>query len=1159
MIGLAAPGGHPCASARVSHVISVIALAALFNFLAQDSAGAAGALAWQKADGYRFANVKAEGTGRIGFTRISSAQSGLVFTNRLSDFESIRNRILENGSGVAAGDFDGDGLCDLYFCRLEGPNVLYRNLGGWRFEDVTQKAGVSCPGQFSTSAAFADIDGDGDLDLLVGSVGGGVRCFINVGGGKFEERLDSGLSRTNGTMTLALADVDLDGDLDLYVANYRAQTVKDFPVDLSRLKLADGRWQLTPELGDRFVSALDATGHPILHENGEADALYLNDGQGHFAALSWTNGAFLDEQGGPLARPPLDWSLSAMFRDINGDRLPDLYVCSDFIQPDRFWVNLGNGRFRAIARNALTKTSRLSMGVDFGDLNRDGHDDFFVVDMLSPDRVLRLRQRNNLTPAMWSDFARRQRPQFMRNTLFMNRGDGSFAEIAQLSGVQATDWSWSPIFLDVDLDGYEDILVVNGSLRDAQDSDAQDEIERSPLERFPIRHKNARRLGLPPLNTPNYLFHNRGDFRFEEVGRQWGFAATNICVGMALADLDNDGDLDVIVNTLNSECQIFRNDAPGKRIEVRLRGAGANTHGIGARVRVRQGSFVQEQEIICGGRYLSSDDAARTFAADDAKGRLAIEVVWPSGEVSRVADAVANRIYEIFEPANQPAVRPASPPPGASPFFEDAGAFLKHRHQESTFDDGARQPLLARQLSRLGPGIAAVDLDGDGWEDLVIGNGAGHLPDVFLNRQGERFEQLNLDLPKSMFAGDQMAWVADRDSDGSAELLCALSSYENPRAVTNAVLRFRFDGQKLVPLEPIRGWGDSVGPLCVADFDHDGHLDLFAGGRVKPGRYPEPASSKLFLKKNGRFVEDETNAGRFSRIGLVSGAACGDLDGDGWSDLILACEWGPLRVFSNRGGELIEETERFGLAKLTGWWNAVAVADLNDDGRPDIIAANWGRNTKYQVYLEHPVGIYFGEFDGNAPFFQCETYFDPDLKKEVPWWDRDSLAGLLPSLPERFPTYTAYGRAGMAEILGDNSAGLKRCEAATLDTMVFLNLGDRFEPMALPLEAQLSPCFGIAIADFDGDGKQDIFLNQNFSGTELETSPYNDGVGVLLRGDGKGGFTAVPPRDSGILLPGDGRGCVALDWNHDGRPDLIATQNNGATHLLTNRKGRLPP
>jgi len=1135
----------------------------LFVFVAFCStviASSAEKLSWQQRVDHRFADLQILHDRRVGFTLLSPRETGVAFTNQLSEAATLKNRVLENGSGVAAGDFDGDGLCDLYFCRLEGPNALYRNLGDWRFEDVTDKAGVACAGQYSTSAVFADLNGDGKPDLLVGSLGGGVRLFFNSGGINFREQIDSGLTRTNGTMSLALADIDGDGDLDLYVANYRARTVKDFPVDLSHLKIENGRWKLPAELADRFISASDATGHPILHETGEPDILYLNDGQGHFSAVSWTDGHFLDENGEAIKEQPRDWSLSAMFRDINGDQLPDLYVCSDFVQPDRFWINIGGGRFRAIARDALTKTSQLSMGIDFGDLNRDGYDDFFVVDMLSPYRRLRMRQRNSFQPAMWSDYASRQRPQFMRNTLFMNRGNGTFAEIAQLSGIEATDWSWSTVFLDVDLDGYEDILVCNGSMHDAQDSDIQQEIDRRRSADPAIQRRNSGRLLMPPLYTPNYLFRNLGNFSFEEVGRRWGFASTHIGQGMALADLDNDGDLDVIVNTLNSPAEIYRNDAPAKRIAVRLRGKNGNSTGIGARVRLKQNALVQEQEMISGGRYLSGDDAIRTFAADELKGVMALEVVWPSGKQSHLAPVRANRIYEVSEP--ETAVALPKPKAHSKPLFAEASERLHQRHVESPFDDERTQPMLSRQHSRFGPSITTCDLNAEGWPDLIIGNGAGRPPDILLNHSGQRFERLTLDFPKTLFAGDQTDWQTFRVADGSIELVCAISDYENPGGATNAVLRFRFVRGKLVSAGAIPSWGVSVGPLCLADVNGDGTPDLFVGGRLNPGRYPAPASSKLFLNRGGEFVEDPGGRAVFANVGLISGAVFSDVDGNGSADLVLSCEWGPVRVFLNHAGQFAEATAALGLGRWSGWWNSICAADLNGDGRPDLIAGNWGRNSKYQMGLGRPLAIYFGQLDPQGPFFQAECYFDRALQKETPFTDRDSLAMLIPSVLDKFPKHRDYGVAGIGEILGENFPKLKRLEAATLDSMVFLNRGSFFESHPLPLAAQLAPCFGIAAADFNGDGRLDLFLNQNFSGTELETSPNNDGTGALLLGDGAGGFKSVPPAESGIQLMGDGRGCVAVDVDRDGQPDIVAGQNNRPTRLFlhrTNRKAASQP
>ncbi|MCF7763695.1 MAG: VCBS repeat-containing protein [Verrucomicrobia bacterium] len=1134
---------------------SFLFLGILMSVMASPASVAAD-LTWTAGDGCRFAAVVPEASGKSGFSRIAPVDSGLDFTNRLSAQKSLENRLLENGSGVAAGDVDGDGRCDLYFCRLEGPNALFRNLGGWRFEEVTRQAGVGCDGQFSSGAVLADVDGDSDLDLLVSSMGNGVRLFLNRGGLRFEEPFGPGLGTANGSTSLALADVDLDGDLDVYVGNYRATTVKDDPVDLSGLKLVDGRWRLPPQLKDRFVSAVDVTGRAVLHESGEPDVLMLNEAGGRFRLASWTDGRFRDEEGRSLEEAPRDWSLSVMFRDINGDRLPDLYVCSDFVQPDRFWINQGEGRFRAMPRAGLNKTSRLSMGVDFGDLNRDGLDDFFVIDMLSPSHELRMRQRGNLTAAMFTDYTEGQRPQFMRNMLYRNGGGGKFAEIARLAGLQGTDWSWSAIFLDVDLDGFEDILIGNGSMHDAQDLDVQNEIARLAAASVGRRLPYSGRGLMRALHTPNYLFRNLGRFEFAEVGREWGFASTGIANGMALADLDLDGDLDVIVNSLNSGCELYRNESDAGRVAVRLRGRGGNTRGIGARIRVRSGGIEQSQEMICGGRYLSGDEPVRVFACPGSADSVQIEVLWPGGTVSTIGEARVNRIYEIAEAgAVEGSPGSASEPtePSPAPWFAERPRLLRHRHVESRFDDGDVQSLLDRQYSRQGPGMLAVDLDQDGWGDLVIGNGAGEAPDLFLNGQGRGFERIEGAVSSSLFPGDQTAWAVYPDESGGAvELICAVSNYENRIGVTNSVLRFRYSDRRLIPLESLPGWGDAVETLAVGDVDGDGKADLFAGGRMRPGRYPEPASSRLYLRRNGVFVEDNGNAEVMNGVGLVTGAAFADFDGDGWLDLVCAREWGAIRVFLNRGGKLVAAGESWGLESFAGLWTGVVVGDFDGDGRADLVAGNWGRNTPHQVDLGRPIGIVFGDLGSGGSFVHAKTHFSTELGREVPYRDRDSLAEGLPSVMDRFPSHAEFGRAGISDVLGEGWLKTRRLEARTLDSMVFLNRGGRFEAVRLPLEAQMAPCFGIGVADFNGDGRSDLFLNQNFSFTEIETAPFNDGWGAVLMGDGKGGFRALSPDVSGIFLPGDGRGCVVMDWNRDGQMDLVVGQNNQGTRLMLN-------
>src|SRR6185503_1861521 len=605
-------------------------------------------LTWEDGKGFRSAALSLNATGSIGFTRIPSSQTGISFTNTVAQDRHLTNQILLNGSGVAAGDFDNDGWCDLYFCALDGDNKLYRNLGNWRFEDVTDKAGVACHGVDASGAAFADLDGDGNLDLIVNSLGQGTRIFMNAGQGTFKEPVLLNPDRA-GT-TLALADIDGDGDLDMYIANYRVVTIRDQPntrFTLGRVdgelavKSVDGRPLTEPHLTNRFVFRVTTDGGRVSlahDENGEPDVLYRNDGLGHFAVIP-NHQVFFDENGQPMTDLQLDWGLSAMFHDLNGDGTPDLYVCNDFKSPDRIWINDGKGRFRAMSTLAVRQTSLSSMGVDIADINRDDRDDIIVLDMLSSDHHRRFTQRIDIQPGVSPVGAISNRVQTPRNTLLLNRGDGTYAELAQLAGLDASEWSWTPTFLDVDLDGYEDLLISNGFERDGMNADIirRLEFEKKQANLSTIEQLRLRKL-FPRLDTPNLAFRNRGDLTFENVSEAWHFNEAAVSQGMALADLDNDGDLDVAVNNMNSVASLYRNDGTAPRIAVALKGSKSNGYGIGARIQVTGGPVRQSQEIICGGRYLSSDQPVRTFAAGSST-NLTVQVTWRSGKQTLVAGA----------------------------------------------------------------------------------------------------------------------------------------------------------------------------------------------------------------------------------------------------------------------------------------------------------------------------------------------------------------------------------------------------------------------------------------------------------------------------------------------------------------------------------------
>jgi hypothetical protein len=1154
---------------------------------------------WEVGPGFRRRDLAPDATQpRTGFVQVNAVASGITFTNRLDDERSLTNQIFLNGSGVAAGDVDGDGHCDLYFCGLDSPNALFRNLGDWRFEPVTLPGVIACADQASTGAAFADVDGDGDLDLLVNGIARGTRLFLNDGKGAFEEATDAaGLRSQHGGASLALADIDGDGWLDLYVVNYRNDTMRDMP-DLrfrvgvtngvSQLMSVNGRPPTDPDLVGRFTFD---QGNGVL-ENGEADEWFLNRGRGRFERLSWTDGRFLDEKGQPMAIP-YDWGLSAMFHDLTGDGAPELYVCNDFQSPDRLWINDGHGRFHAAAISTLRQTCLFSMGVDFADVDRDGHDDFFVADMLS--REHERRQVQVMDAMAFAQFRRStsDRPQFPRNMLFRNRGDGTFAETAQGSGLDASDWTWCPVFLDVDLDGFEDLLTVTGHWRDAQHADLAREIEEAKArQRLSPRDQLRLRRRFPRLDTPNFAFRNRGDGSFEETGGAWGFNAKAVSQGVALADLDNDGDLDVVINTLNDAPILCRNTTTAGRIAVRLRGTAPNTQGIGARIRVSAAGLPhQSQEIICGGRYLSSDQAMRVFATGAVREGLTLEILWRDGRRSLTTNASPNGLYEFDqegathdpltssslptgEGQGEGSPSPASgrkadapPPTTQGPHFTDVSSLLGHRHVDEPFDDFARQPLLPHALSRWGPGITWFDFNQDGWDDLLVGAGQGGRLGVFRNDGRGGFVRQRSALFETPAQQDFATLLGWAGQNGRLALLLGLAS-DDASSTTDAAVRVLslVDGtSRALQLSA----GSVTGPMAMADLDRDGDLDLFVGARRTTGRYPQSAASALFLNDQGVFTLDDKGSRGLSIIGLAQGATFSDQDGDGWPDLVVASDWGPIRIFRNTPQGLQPWNPAIRAAhsnpptyagmdhldQLTGWWTGIAAGDFDNDGRLDLIAGNWGRNTSRHPDANHPIELHFADAEGLGRYALLETWQDPATHRKLPKRDWSALSLGFPAIREKFPTYAALSVADVPAILA-TLPPTQSVRVTTLDSLLLLNRGDHYELSPLPAEAQWSPVFGVAVGDLDGDGNEDAVLTQNFFGVAAIESRHDSGLGLWLRGDGKGGLTATSPVESGIRIDGEGRGVALTDFDHDGRLDLSVGQHGGTTQLYRNAMAR---
>ena len=1136
---------------------------------------------WQSKSGVRQAPVTVAGDSKAGFTLMAPSATGIVFTNLLPQSRHLTNQVLLNGSGVAAGDVDGDGWCDFYLCSLSRPNALFMNLGDWRFRDTAVEAGVACPGFTSTGAVLVDLDGDGDLDLVVNTIGQGTRVFQNDGKGRFGER--ASLNAGKAGMSLAAGDLDGDGFLDLYVTNYRARALMDMPNTTFNFATVNGRRVLArvngrPVSDPEFANRYRLNMHGGIEEDGEADEIYRNVGGKSFEPMPFAGGRFLDEEGRPLEAPPFDWGLSVMIRDLNQDGLPDIWVCNDFDSPERVWLNQGEGKFRAAPRLMFRKSSHFSMGIDVADINRDGFDDIFVVDMLSRDHALRMDMQGERNPPAPVVGAFDTQPNYMMNTLFLNRGDGTYAEIAQLAGIAATEWSWTPLFLDVDLDGYEDVLVSNGHERAARSLDVSERLRALRAERqLSAKEIFENRKLFPRQNSPNVAMRNRGDLTFEDTSREWGFDFNGVSHGMCLADLDNDGDLDVIVNNLNDPAAVYRNNAAAPRLGVRLKGAGGNARGVGARIRVLGGAVpVQSQQMICGGRYLSSDDSMRVFAAGRATNEMTIEITWRSGKQSVLRGAKANHLYEISESMAGPSATTPdkSEATNAAPLFADVSHLLNHRHVDEPFNDFARQPGLPNQLSQGGPGVSWIDLDGDGWDDLVIGGGKGGQIAVLHNDTRGSFRQTDDSFLGRPLTRDVTTLLPWRKKSGEFVLLAGLANYEDE--ATDVPVAQGFNLTKRVLEETLPGSTTSTGPMAMADVDGDGQLDLFIGGRVIGGRWPEAASSRIFRGTGDRLMLDEGSAVALAQVGMVSGAVFSDLDADGDADLVLACEWGPLKIFRNAGGKLTpwNPAVRFSfgstlasspetrnskletLSQLTGWWNGVATGDFDGDGHLDIVASNWGRNTRFEGKRNQPLQLLHGDLNGDGAVDVVEAYYDPRLQKYAVEHGLDFLGRSMPFLRARFTSHLAFGALGADEVLGQHRPAMQKLEAGWLDSTLFLNRGAWFEVRSLPIEAQMAPAFAVCVGDLDGDGNEDAFLSQNFFATQPETPRFDGGRGLWLKGDGRGGLNAVPGQESGLKIYGEQRGSALADYDQDGRLDLAVSQNGAATRLFHNATAR---
>ncbi|MCY4171268.1 MAG: VCBS repeat-containing protein [Bacteroidetes bacterium] len=1086
---------------------------------------------WVQEDGYRYRELQIKGASRTGFSEVSPSQSGITAVNRVTQDEIVENRHMMHGSGIAIGDVTGDELPDVYVARLNAQDILYRNLGDWEFEDISKWSGLDSAATSTSGVVMIDIDGDQDLDLLLTMPFGPGMVYHNDGYGRFKKIPKvAGLESSYASTTATLADVDLDGDLDIYIARYKRISLADsLPAEKITWDAVLQKDQHIPKAEFQDHYKFTTFGTQVLRsELAEPDGLYLNDGSGNFSIVSWTEGAFLDVDGTPLDSPPRDWALTAKFYDITGDGIADLFVCNDFDSLDELWIGLGDGRFQRAPHEALRKISNATMSVDFSDVDRDGITDFFTTDMLSRDDGMRLRQRNTRIPINAPQGDGFFRPQEMQNSLMIGRGDTTFAELAWFAEIAASDWSWSTGFMDVDLDGWEDILITNGHVFDVQDLDAQIIEQRSLAGARSWTEARRLILNFPPLSLQNVAFRNRRDLTFEDMPDGWGFGEQqDIAHGMAFGDLDGDGDLDIITNRLYASPGIYRNTSKADRLTVMLEGISPNTSGIGATIQVQcSGLPTQTKQITAGGSYLSSNQHIAVFAVDHPPCQM--EVTWQSTQRSKVQIDEVNRLYVVQESGAED-VNDSVEQSTLSPIFqlhEELPPTL-----EDDFDDSSVQPLLPWRLSRRGPALAAIDLNGDGQDELL--QGGGRLQTLRLNHNPILDSLL----------GDATAIVGIPIESDVTRIFFGESNYENQLDTSWVHIYDITSHAQLLRHQKIPFGQATPGPISVDDIDLDGDLDLFVGGHFIPQSYPHFADSRIFVNNNGDYTFSPALSAPFRALGLISGSVFGDLDQDGYSELILASEWGPIQVFKGSPNGFTNQTEALGFTSWRGWWRGASLGDFDGDGRLDIVASNAGWNHRYRDDIK--VRLYYGDFNLDGRTELLESFLDPATSIFRPSRMLDEIVQVIPPSFMQINSYTEFSQSSVSELIPSHRSDVQFIESDTYASGIFLNQEDHFEFQPLPMKAQQSAAISPIVIDANKDGHEDIVLSQNWFAFPLSTPRQDAGRGLLLLGNGDGTFNIA--RHSGFKVYGEGRGISVGDFDGDDQQEIAFAQHNGST------------